>query len=123
MDIVINKRDYVRTNNFSIDAKISEDGQEWYSVKVPNVAAGGLIFLTEREYKPGDVLTFEMRIDPRIIIVIPINMKFKGTVKSDRGQEDGKNMYAVVYSEISNDDQIRLDELVRLAIARYGESY
>jgi hypothetical protein len=123
MDIVINKRDYVRTNNFSIDAKISEDGKDWFTVKVPNIAAGGLIFLTERSYKPGDVLNFELRIDPRIIIVIPLNMRFKGVIKSDRGPQEGKNMYAVVFSEITTDDQIRLDELVRLTISRYGEAY
>ncbi|MDR0220210.1 MAG: PilZ domain-containing protein [Lachnospiraceae bacterium] len=123
MDIVINKRDYVRTNNFSIDAKISQDGKDWSTVKVPNIAAGGLIFLTDKELKVGETLDFELRIDPRIIIVIPLNMKFKGVIKSDRGPQEGKNMYAVVYTEISSDDQIRLDELVRLTISRYGEAF
>lgn len=115
------KRDYVRTNSFKVNAKISEDGKVWYDVKVPNIAAGGLLVLTSREYKAGDELWFNLEIDPCITYVIPIKIRLKGIVKNDRGLYGNERMYAVVFSEISTGDQIRLDELVHMAISRYGD--
>ena len=121
MEDVFTKRDYVRTNNFTVSAKISENGGVWHEVKVPNIAAGGLLILTERDYEPGDTLWFDLKIDPRIAIIVPISIKLKGIIKVDRGIHDDKRMYAVIFSEISDSDQIRLDELVRMAIQKYGD--
>ncbi|MCL2253446.1 MAG: PilZ domain-containing protein [Lachnospiraceae bacterium] len=115
------KRDYVRTNNFSVNAKISEDGKVWQKVKVPNIAAGGLLFLTDNVYEPGHELWFNLEIDTKITIVVPISVKLKGVIKVDRGLEEQLHMYAVIFTDISKSDQIRLDELVRMAIAKYGD--
>jgi hypothetical protein len=123
MEQVFSRRGYVRTDNFAVDAKTSENGKDWHDVSVPNIAAGGLLFETDYEHKEGDELWFNLLIDPRIAIVIPVSVKAKGAIKSDRGIHSGKHMYAVEFvpGGISSDDQIRLDELVRLAVAKYGE--
>jgi hypothetical protein len=118
---VFTKRDYVRTNNFAVHAKASADGKHWHEVKVPNIAAGGLLILTDREHKLDDELWFDLRIDPRLAIIVPIELKLKGVVKVDRGMHDDKRMYAIIFSEISANDQIRLDEIVKKAIAKYGD--
>jgi hypothetical protein len=115
------KRDYARTDNFSVDAKISANKKEWFRVQVPNIAAGGLLFITDRQYQLGDLLYFDLRIDPRITIIIPISFNIRGEIKHDRGVEAGKHTYAVTFTEITPNDQIRLDELVRLANVKYGE--
>ncbi|MCL2719507.1 MAG: PilZ domain-containing protein [Lachnospiraceae bacterium] len=122
MDDVFTKRDYVRTNNFTVSAKISEDGKIWHEVKVPNIAAGGLLILTDRDYAPSDVLWFDLKIDPRLAIIVPITLKIKGVVKVDRGIYDDKRMYAIVFTDISLSDQIRLDELVHMAAHKYGDN-
>lgn len=121
MEDVFTKRDYVRTNNFAVHAKVSADGKTWYEVQVPNIAAGGLLILTDREQKIDDELWFDLRIDPRIAIIVPIQLKLKGVVKVDRGMHDDKRMYAIIFSEITANDQIRLDEIVKKAIAKYGD--
>jgi hypothetical protein len=121
MEQVFSKRGYVRTDHFAVEAQTSEDGKDWHSVNVPNIAAGGLLFETDYVHQQGDALWFNLRIDPRIVIVIPISVKARGVINSDRGVHGGKHVYAVEFVEISSDDQIRLDELVRLAIAKYGE--
>jgi hypothetical protein len=121
MEQVYSRRGYVRTDNFSVDAKTSENGNDWHDVTVPNIAAGGLLFETDYVHKEGDPLWFNLLIDPRIAIVIPVSVRAKGVIKNERGTHSGKNVYAVEFIEISSDDQIRMDELVRLAIAKYGE--
>jgi hypothetical protein len=121
MEQVYSKRGYVRTDNFTIVAKTSEKGKDWHDVTVPNISAGGLLLETDFVHNQGDVLWFNLQIDPRIAIVIPINVKTKGVINSDRGIHGNKHMYAVEFVEISSDDQIRMDELVRLAIAKYGD--
>ena len=121
MNDVFTKRGYVRTNNFSVSARISENGKAWSDVKVPNISAGGILIHTEKEYKPGDTVWFDLTIDPRLAIIVPISFKSKGEVKRDYGVHDDKNIYAIVFTEMSANDQIRLDELVHMAAHKYGE--
>ena len=124
MEELFTKRDYVRTNNFTINAKISKDGRVWHEVNVPNIAAGGLLILTEKDYQCGDEVWCDMKIDPRIARIVPINMKLKGSVRvmRERGDLNDKHQYAVMFTEISASDQIRLDELVHMAAHKYGDN-
>ena len=121
MEDLFTKRDYVRTNNFTINAKISKDGKVWHEVKVPNIAAGGLLFLTERDYQCGDEVWFDMKIDPRLARIVPVTMKLKGSVRVGRDDMADKHQYALMFTDISTSDQIRLDELVHMAAHKYGD--
>ena len=110
-------RGYVRTDNWSVDAKVSKekDAEDWIPVGVPNIAAGGLLFTTDNEFEIGDELWISLMIDPLTPgITSKIPMTVKGAVNVDRGKTAGKHSYAIRFIEISNNDQVRLDELIRL---------
>ena len=115
-------REYVRTDNWSIAAKVCKDeyGGKWSDVKIPNVAAGGLLFLTEATYEVGETLCFDLLIDPMMPgIAGKIPMKAKGVVRGDRGIKEGLHAYSIEFTDISKSNRIRLDELVRMTTYRY----
>ena len=111
----INRR-YVRTGNWSISAVAGkEDAEKWSDVSVHDIAAGGLLFTSEMPYETGDLLRFDLLIDPMapgIARRIPMNVK--GKITEERSMRDGKRTYSVIFTEISRDDRVRLDELVRI---------
>jgi len=117
-------REYVRTDNWSVVAKIHKDKdadtEEWTEVKVPDLAAGGLLFLTDLTFEKGDELWFDLEIDPMTPgIYGKIRMKAKGEIRGDRGIRDEKHAYSVEFLEISETDKIRLDELILLNTIKY----
>jgi len=97
------------------------DGAErWSDAYVLDIAAGGLLFLTDTSYKMGELLWFDLQIDPMTPgISQKIIMKVKGEIIGDRGVRDGKRSYSVRFAEISNEDRIRIDELVRMTNYKY----
>ena len=116
------KRAYVRTNTWSITAKVSdsEDADVWYDALVLDMAAGGLLFLTNSLYEAGDELWFDLQIDPMtpgILGKIPV--KAKGEIRGNRGMRNGLNSYSVAFTDISKSNRIRLDELVRMTNTAY----
>ena len=126
MEGFYNYRTYARTSHWNITAKIREsETEDWRPVEIPNIAAGGFLFHSEKEYKKGDILFFHLDIDTTVIgpygPVKDIHMNAKAIIKADRGKHREVHVYAANFKEISTDDQIRLDELVRLTISRYGE--
>jgi hypothetical protein len=114
-------RDYIRTSYWSIVAKISDDEQKDVPVTVPNISASGLLFQTEKEYKEGDHVQFELDIDP-LIVMPSLHLIIKSSVHivSDRGVKDNVHTYAAKFKDISHSDRIQLDEMVRMSIAKYG---
>ena len=113
---------YVRTDSWSVSAKVrSGDAQQWLEVTVLGIAAGGLLFLTDMPYKKGDLLWFDLKIDPMapgIAQRIPITAK--GEIAGDRGTKDGKHAFSARFTEISKKDAIRIDELVRMTNHKYN---
>ena len=110
-------RAYVRTNTWSVTAKVSGDeaSGEWYDALVLDMAAGGLLFLTEITYETGVSLWFDLQIDPMTPgISGKIPVKAKGEIRGNRGMRNGMNSYSVAFTDISKSDRIRLDELVRM---------
>ena len=117
-------REYVRTENWSVVAKTSKDGdaepEQWTSVQVPDLAAGGILFLTDITYEKGDSMWFDLQIDPMTPGVYgTIKIKTKGEIKAVRGKREELNAYAVAFLDMTDSDKIRLDELVRLTNFRY----
>ena len=116
------QREYVRTDNWSIIAKINKDkdSDQWDDVKIPNMAAGGLLFLSDIPFAAGDLLWFDLLIDP-MAPGIPgkIPVKLQGEVCGIREAPNNQNAYSVEFVEISKGDRIRLDELVRMTNYKY----
>ena len=116
-------RAYVRTNTWSVTAKVSKDetAEEWFDALVLDMAAGGLLFLTDVSHETGDQLWFDLLIDPMTPgIHGKIPMKVEGEVRGNRGMRNGMNSYSVAFTVISKSDKIRLDELVRMTINSYN---
>jgi len=111
------QRDYVRTDSWSVSAKVcrENDPEQWFDVRVPNIAAGGALILTETVFEVGEGVELDMEIDPMAPgITRKVPMKAKGVVKSDRGVNEGKHSYSVEFTEISKNDKTRLDEMIRM---------
>ena len=109
-------RHYVRTGSWSVKAKVKkEETHKWIDALVQDIAAGGLLFLTDMACEKGDLLRFDLNIDP-MAPGIPHNIKVKakGEVTGDRGEKDGKRAFSVKFTEISTSDRIRIDELIRM---------
>ena len=120
-DFTYNSRTYVRTGNWQITAQSSNDNEEWTDVKVPNISASGLLFLSNQAFNNGDIVWFKLVIDPLLVTPsITCKITASGVVKSVRGEQDGMQLYAVQFKEISQSDQIQLDELVHMSVAKYG---
>ena len=116
-------REYVRTDSWSVVAKVSKEDppERWVEVKVPNVAAGGLMFTTDTPFSIGDTLFFDLQIDPITPgIARIIKIKAKGEVRGDRDLNNGLHSYGVEFLDIKKNDQIRLDELVRMTSVKYS---
>ena len=114
-------RDYIRTDSWRIEAKISSDDKEWSEIQVSNISASGLLFSSGKQYKCGDTMWISLIIAP--IVVGPdltMKMKVQAEINNDRGEQEGQHCYAVKFTEISLGDQIRLDELMRITVAKYG---
>jgi hypothetical protein len=115
------RRDYVRAENWAINAKSSPDKNGWKEIKVSNVSANGILFHTVETLIKGDSLFVTLDINPKIVgFNTVINMKVKVRIMSERGMDEGMNAYGAEFVEISMEDQIRLDELVRMTIEKYG---
>ena len=114
-------RQYVRTGNWSVTSKVSKDDtQQWSDAPVLDIAAGGLLFLTDQPYKIGDLLRFDLYIDPMAPgISRTIKMTAKGEITGNRGVRDGKTALSVKFTEISKSDRIRIDELIRITNYKY----
>ena len=115
-------RTYVRTNNWSVTAKTSKDkdSYQWSEAQVLDLAAGGLLFLTKMPYEVGDEIWFDLLIDP----MTPgfhgtIPMQVKGKIKGDRGTKENMRAFSVAFTEITQSDRIRLDEMVRMTTQKY----
>ena len=113
-----------RTNNWKISAKISEATKEWFEVKVPDISAGGLMFRTERTYQDGDALHFDLLVDPVMHDIYgkikEMHIKAKAVIVSHRNSKNNTNSFGVKFTEMAAGDRVRLDELIRLTIMKYG---
>ncbi|MDR0248658.1 MAG: PilZ domain-containing protein [Oscillospiraceae bacterium] len=118
----VTKRDYVRTSNWSVDAKYSKDNHAWLEAEIPNIAAGGLLMLADEGLQKDDEIWVDLIIDPILGPSIPVHIKAKAVVKAERAPQEHKHSYAVVFTDISQEDKIRLDELVRMTIAKSPDS-
>jgi len=107
--------------HWSVDALVSKNGTgQWSEARVLDIAAGGLLFITDMSYEKGDMLRLDLKIDPMTPgISRKIPVKATGEITAARGVREGKLAYSVKFTEISKEDRIRIDELVRMTNYKY----
>jgi hypothetical protein len=115
------KRNYVRTDSWAVTATVSKDAiAQCKNVPVPDIAAGGLLFLSDIPFEQGDLLQFDLHIDPMAPgISRKIRIKTNGEITGDRGTRDGMHAFSVKFTDISKGDRIRIDELIRMTNYKY----
>ena len=116
-------RRYVRTSRWNIAAKMSKDARQWTKVEVPNIAAGGLLFQTDKTFAIEDIVWFDLEIEPMMMgLMGTLHIKKqKAVVVADRGAQENMNSYAVEFLEMSEKHRISLDELIHLTNTRFGK--
>jgi len=113
-------RTYVRTDSWTVTAKVSEDENdgEWQDAQVPEISAGGLSLLLkwDAQYKKDDQIWLKLHIDPTMPGLADLDIKVKVIVRSKRAQDESI-LFGVEFKNLERNDQIRLDELVQRAAA------
>ena len=122
------RREYVRTDDWDITAKVSADTQKWFDVKVSDMSAGGLMFHFNSDagfdivYKENDIVCLDVHINPRMLHIGDIRIEAKAVIKSVRESGGG---YAVgaEFAELPQNTKIHLDEVISWTKTRYGGLY
>ena len=96
--------------DLNVVAKVSKNSQEWVDAHVADISCGGLRFQIDRQFTIGDILRFDLYITN---VMRDIKLKVKGEVIGELGVKDGMHAYRVEFKEISDEDRINLDELIK----------
>jgi len=102
---------------------VSKDSKEWFEVQVPDISAGGLQLVTDRVFEPDEILCIDLNIDP-LMSGNPNNfvLKAKLIVKRLISSRADSHTYSAAFSDISNEDKVRLDILVNWTMENFGSS-
>jgi hypothetical protein len=127
MDKNFTRREYLRTDRFTIIGKAKEkkDSVQWLEVDVLNMAAGGLLFAIGGAFDIDQELHFDLHIDTNVISrmenyqSIKLDLQFAAKIKYHMGIHGDGNIYGAAITEISQSKKIQLDELI-LTIERMG---
>ena len=106
------RRTSQRTNMWNVVAKASEDRKSWFSVIIPNVSAGGLMFSTDKPYDIGDRLWFDLDIDPILPGIEKYQLLVQCEIKNKREIYDTINGYGTIFCALQNSDATQLNELI-----------
>ena len=119
--MIRNVRAYVRTNYWSVEAKVSRDKETWTEVQVPDISAGGLQYLSDQAFTEGETVWFDLSINP-LMREVPdmVYVEAKGLVKRVIGANNKVRTYGVEFTEISENERIRLDVLINRTIEKFG---
>ena len=119
--MIHNVRAYVRTNYWSVEAKVSLDQETWTEVQVPDISAGGLQFLSHDTISEGQSVWFDLSINP-LMREVPdmVYVEAKGVVKRAIGANNRVRTYGVEFTEITENERIRLDVLINRTIEKFG---
>lgn len=121
LDLISNKRRSVRTDNFTVLAKISTDIKNWTDVAVSDISVGGLSFSSDRVFEVGDTIWLDLLIKPMVLISrTPRRIKTQGEVLLSRSAREGKPSYAVKFVNMTSANEMELDTLIQKVIEKYG---
>ena len=107
-----NRRTSIRKDHLStINATIRDQSGARYPVKINNISCDGIKILIDKtivSYESGDRLLLELDIMGNLTLSIKSVIKY-----IDNRAEAAGQAYGLLFENISNDDRIRLDELIQ----------
>lgn len=111
---VFQERVAQKANNATLcTASISSDMIRWRDVEVDDISTTGLNFYTEKTYKVGQVLKFDLRV---YSMMTEFSIPLDGRIIEEKKSVDGFS-YAIKYEKIEKFAQIQLDEIFKANMA------
>jgi len=115
-----NRRQNQRTNMWNVVAKAGEEKKLWFSVVIPNISVGGLSFITDKPFKVGDRLWFDLDVDPVLPSIDKFKLLIQCEIKNARELDGAIMSYGAIFCDISNATSARLSELIDRTALVYG---
>ncbi|WP_010246092.1 PilZ domain-containing protein [Acetivibrio cellulolyticus] len=103
-----------KTNNATLcTAAVSSDMIRWRDVEVDDISTSGLKFYSDKSYKVGQVLKFDLKV---YSMITEFSIPLEGRIIEEKKSVDGFS-YAIKYDKIEKHAQIQLDEIFKANIA------
>ena len=103
-----------KTNNATLcTASVSADMIRWRDVEVDDISTSGLTFYSDKVYKVGQVLKFDLKV---YSMITEFDIPLEGRIVEEKKSVDGF-CYAIKYDKIEKYVQIQLDEIFKANIA------
>lgn len=116
---VFKERITQKANNATLcTASVSSDMIRWKDVEVDDISTTGLKFYTEKPYKVGQVLKFDLKV---YSMIAEFSIPLEGRIIEEK-KSVGGFAYAIKYDKIEKTAQIQLDEIFRANIAAKNTS-
>lgn len=94
-------------------ASVSADMIRWRDVEVDDVSTSGLTFYTDKAYKVGQILKFDLRV---YSMLTEFDIPLEARIIEEKKSVDGFS-YVVKYEKIEEHVKIQLDEIFNANIA------
>ncbi|MBQ7668433.1 MAG: PilZ domain-containing protein [Clostridia bacterium] len=101
------RRSFKRTEQVICKFYVSNDNSRWFEVKLHDISASGAKFYSPK-LKVEDVCYIKVN-------VLSGMSEFSFKTKASLKRIEGENTYAVEFEEMSNTNQIMLDEIINKA--------
>lgn len=103
-----------KTNNATLcTASVSSDMIRWRDVDVDDISTSGLTFYSDKAYKVGQVLKFELKV---YSMLTEFDIPLEGQIVEEKKSADGFG-YTVKYEKMEKYIQVQLDEIFKANIA------
>jgi len=103
-----------KSNNATLcTASVSSDRIRWRDVEVDEISTSGLTFYTDKAYRVGQVLKFDLRV---YSMLTEFDIPLEGQIVDEKKSVDGY-CYTVKYEKIEEHVQIQLDEIFKANMA------
>ena len=109
-----------KTNNATLcTASVSSDMIRWRDVEVDDISTSGLTFYTDKAYKVGQLLSFDLKV---YSMLTQFDIPLEGQIVEEKKSAVDGFCYIVKYEKIEEHVKIQLDEIFKSNIAAKATS-
>lgn len=117
-ELVARGRKSVRTNNFTVTAKVKREGGVWSEAEVSDISAGGLLFFSKEAFSKGEKILIDLTIEPIVLIRFnPLRIETQAEVL--KGCDENASHYAAVFKGMVSSVEKELDILITKIYSKF----
>ena len=117
-ELIARGRKSVRTNNFTVTAKIKREDGSSSDVDVSDISAGGLLFLSKEAFAKGEKILIDLTIEPIVLIRYnPLSIETQGEVL--KVCDENTSHYAAVFKGMASSVEKELDILITKIFSKF----